>query len=296
MLLPEAFGSPTRDFLLAVGQEAPYVLGAATLLRMPGALDGVLIRVVHTHRRQGIASRLLERMVDEASTLGASKIAGWIDALSDPAAEGFAAARGFHRVSRATTYESAARPFMELYWSLRRRLAERGRIPAAARVSALKDADRVAVARLWADYIAPDPGLRLDVIAHQLSAGSYAESPVLFSGDQLAGFLLFRSQGEHVTIDARVVTPRFRGRWASIVLTAAAADEAARRGAERVVFTWLEGVRDTAKMASRFPGEIRALADRYERSLGGRVPKSEDSAALRMVEAASKVRVNHHDR
>jgi GNAT superfamily N-acetyltransferase len=261
MILPDAPPTPARAFLLA--SSGPAIVGAATGVRTPAAVEGVLVSVVPPFRRRGIGSALLAAIAERAP--GATHIAGWVETLGRPEAPAFAKARGFRRTNRLTSYSCDCRPFQEYHWKLRDKLAARARVPEDARILRVDAADREALARLWAQHIASDPHPRLDVIEHRLASGAYAASPVLVRDGELAGFMLARMEGRTCFLDAKVVAPAYRAGWAGVLLGAALSDLAVECGCERTEFSWTERAPDTASVAARFPGRITSVLERYEK-------------------------------
>jgi len=261
MLLPDAQPTPVRDFLLAWSES--QIAGAATMVRTPAAVEGVLVSVVPSFRNRGIGSALLAAIAERAS--GAAHIAGWIETLGKPGGATFAETRGFRRTHRLTSYSCDCRPFQEYHWKLKDRLAARGRVPADARMLRMDAADCGAVARLWTQYIASEEHPRFDIVEHRLSSGGYAASPVLMRGGELAGFLLARMQGRTCFLDAKVIAPAYRARWAGVLLGAALSDLCAQGGRDRVEFSWTGKAPDTAHLAARFPGRITSTLERYEK-------------------------------
>lgn len=120
----------------------------------------------------------------------------------------------------------------------------------------MREVPRDEIAALCAKYIASDPAVRNDLIAYHYSRGDFDSSAVLFTGTELAGFLLFHSQGSRIVVSAKVVLPKFRGGWANVLLMAALADQGFDAARHRVSF------------AERFPGKLVRVSEHYSRTYG----------------------------
>ncbi len=260
MLLPDACRSGLSEFVIAALPEPPYVAGAAAFLRLPGRLEGVAVHVIPGWRRRGIGSRLMREVLGRAAagqaTHGPATVSGWVDVLRDPGGVAFAERLGFARGARSQTAEcdiAVAGPYFERF---RTRWLARGGMPTGFAIRRLHDADRRAVARLWTDYIATRPGLRVDLVAAELGGPGVESSPVLLMGGEVRGFLLLRFEGDIVWVAGEVIAPEARDGFTTAALSVAAWDEARARGSKRVRFDWGEGVAYTANAARRLRGTV----------------------------------------
>jgi mycothiol synthase len=89
---------PERLYLLAVEGEEPVALGFCGPSQSPER-TAVEVRVLPGHRRQGIGSALLERLVDHAGGLGRPQVSGMV-LEDDPDAISWVTNRGFEEYQR----------------------------------------------------------------------------------------------------------------------------------------------------------------------------------------------------
>lgn len=258
MLLQKASVHPARRLLVALADSPPYIVGASSWLQTETAIESLYIATVHTHRRQGIGSSLLESAMMRAPV---SCVSGWVDVLNDQSGQRFALARGFTRTNRLTRTETDAQTVEDHLLKLRARLQKR--IPQNVRILPLREVSRDQVATLCAEYISSNPGVRSDLIAHQYSRGDFDNSPVVVVGSELAGFLLYHLEGNRIIVSARVVLPKFRRSWVNVLLLTAFADRQVSAQGKTVSFDWHEDNDDTAKLSERFPGALVRVTERY---------------------------------
>ena len=253
MLLPDLQG----ECLIAAQEGALAIVGAASFRPWPRALIGLRIRVIRTHRRRGIGSLLLRRVLDEAAERNAGAVLGRADGLHEPDAPAFLAAHGFRFLGRLTTIEADVHPMRDYLVALRARL----RMPANVRLMPVSEAPCDQVARLYAEYIAhqPDADSSLLECLHRRTG----PSPVLMLGDRVVGMLLSDLDGPLCTVHARVVAPGQRGGWVNALLLASGIADCVERGGRRVRFEIPHENRDTEKLALRFGAETVSAWDRY---------------------------------
>src|SRR5512140_1973381 len=80
MLLPEATtGERKHDLLVAVQPANPPIVGAIAWIPSPGVFGGLRLRVVRTHRRQGIASAMLAAVLEEAQRVQGRQLFARVD-------------------------------------------------------------------------------------------------------------------------------------------------------------------------------------------------------------------------
>jgi mycothiol synthase len=89
---------PQRLYLLAVEEDEPVGLGFCGPSQSPER-TAVEVRVLPGHRRQGVGSALLERLVDHAGGLGRPQISGMV-LENDPDAISWVTKRGFEEYQR----------------------------------------------------------------------------------------------------------------------------------------------------------------------------------------------------
>ena len=265
MLLPErAVRQMTRpDWLVAVQEAAPWIVGAASFQPRERVFIGVRVRVVRTHRRRGIGSRLLRHIIDEAVRRKMAAVLGRADGLTEPDAAPFLAAQGFRLLGRLTTVEADVLAMRDYLLGLRDRLIAGGKVPANARLIRFSEAPQDQVARLYAEYIVHNPEAEPALLRHPEFKEKIASSPVLMMDDQVVGILLVGVEGLLATVHARVVTPELRGGWVNPLMMGTATEDVWQAGARRVRFEIPPDNRDTEKLARRFQAETVSAWDRY---------------------------------
>ncbi len=265
MLLPESAARPmTRpEWLVAVQEAAPRIVGAASFQARERVFIGVRVRVVRTHRRRGIGSRLLQHVIDEAVRRKMAAVFGRAGGLTEPDAAPFLAARGFRFLGRLTTVEADIVAMRDYLVALRDRLTAGGKVPANARLVRFSEAPLDQVARLYADYIMHNPDADPALLRHPQFKQQIAASPILMMDDRVVGILLVGVEDQLATVHARVVAPELRGSWVNALLMGTATEEVWRVGARQVRFEIPPDNRDTEKLARRFQAETVSAWDRY---------------------------------
>lgn len=270
MLLPDLLREAVpAEFLVAVQESEPRLLGAASFRYGGASLYSVRLRVIRTHRRQGIGSALLAAVIREARSRGCEVVAALVESGSEPEAEPFLRRHGFERRHRLTTVEAsleAARPW---FAALRERLLATRGIPETARIVPFGKAPKDEVARLYAEAILRSPELEAGRIRHVLERLASPESPVAMEGDRVVGALLWSLDGPVASVHARVVAEERRRGGVNALLMAEALESGWRAGARRVRFEIPEGNRDTEKLARRLGAQPVRILDRYVLELEG---------------------------
>lgn len=269
MLLPERFseGGP-REFFVAVQEAEPYLVGAACFRHGGATLFSLRVRVLRTHRRRGIGSALLARVIQEARARGCHTVIARTDPEAEPDAAPFLEAHGFRRGMRLSTVEGDIEAMRPKLVALRDRLLAAGKVPGGARVVPYRDAPKDQVARLFAEHILNNPDLEAGRIEHWLAHGNVGDSPVALVGDQVVGMLLWSLEGSLATVPARVVAPGYRGGWVNAWLMAEAIEAGWAAGARRVRFEIPEGNQDTEKLARRLGASRVRTTESYALLLG----------------------------
>lgn len=270
MLLPDLLREAVpAEFLVAVQESEPRLLGAASFRYGGASLYSVRLRVIRTHRRRGIGSALLAAVIREARSRGCEMIAALVESRSEPEAESFLVRRGFQRLNRLTTVEALVEPARAWFAGLRERLLAARGIPAHARILPFAQAPRDQVARLYAEAILRNPELEPGRIRHVLERLAAPESPIAMEGDRVVGALLWSLDGPVASVHARVVAEERRRGWVNALLMAEALESGWRAGARRVRFEIPEGNRDTEKLARRLGAQPVRILDRYVLELEG---------------------------
>jgi hypothetical protein len=136
------------------------------------------------------------------------------------------------------------------------RLRQQRRIPAGARVISLYEADADAVLRLHLDNLGGD---RADLYRRLRGTDAGAFHPrysrVLTIDGKVKGCILgYRVDKENAAVDAVVVDPSVRSRWASVWLRLEATRGALRWGIKNVQFTTFDHYTDTRRFAKKLGG------------------------------------------
>ncbi|MDW8129113.1 MAG: GNAT family N-acetyltransferase [Bryobacterales bacterium] len=273
MLLPDLIREALpAEFLVAVQQAPPHLIGAACFRYGGAVLYSVRLRVIRTHRRRGIGSALMSAVLAEARSRGCDTVVALVETDREPEAEPFLLRYGFRRGSRLTTVEAAAEPARAWFGALRRRLEDAGKIPETARVLSFAEAPKAEVARLYAEAILCSPELEPGRLQHVLERLASPQSPVAMEGDRVVGALLWSLEGSLAFVHARVVAEERRRGWVNVVLMADALEAGWRAGGRRLRFEIPDGNRDTEKLASRLNAQPVRRLDRYVLELRGRSP------------------------
>lgn len=270
MLLPEPFreGGP-REFFVAVQQAEPWLVGAACFRYGGATLFSVRVRVLRTHRRRGIGSALLRRIIQEARARGCKAVLARTDPEAEPDAAPFLEAHGFQRRGRLVKVEAEIEQMRAWFSALRDRLLAAGKVPSSARVVPYREAPKDQVARLYAEYILNSPDLQAGRIEHWLEHLNIQDSPVALVGDQVVGLLLWFLDGSVGTVPARVVAPGHRGAWVNALLMAEALEAGWAAGGRRVRFEIPAGNHDTEKLARRLGAKQLQIVDCYALAVEG---------------------------
>lgn len=279
MLLPESHPLPLRaqrEYLVAVQEAVPQIVGAASFQAQARAIFGVRVRVVRSHRRRGIGSRLLRHILEEAVQRKAAAVFVGADGRTEPDAAPFLAAHGFRFLGRVTTVEADVVAMRDYLRVLRDRLIAGGKVPANARLVRFSEAPQNQVARLYAEYIVHTPEADPALLRHPQFKEKIAASPVVMMDDRVVGILLVGVEGLLATVHARVVAPELRGGWVNPLMMGTATEDVWLAGARRVRFEIPPDNRDTEKLARRFRAETVSAWDRYVLRLAPE-PSSSDS-------------------
>jgi len=268
MLLPAAFelGS-APECLLALDPDRPKVFAAAAYRVADRVMFALRIRVIRIHRRRGIGARLMEALLTVARRHDVREILVPVDVNTEPDADGFLTAYGFHRTARLTKVDAPAGPMHQYLQRIEERLLQRRMIPPDARFVWLPDAPHGQLLHLFAEYIVHNPDFQPEGVRNAIRRGMMDSSPVLMIDDRVEGMILWERRGELAEVHARVVTPRFQGGWVNAMLLARGLGRAWKEGVRRVRFEFEDGNRDTRKLAARFRAVTVWVRDTYKREL-----------------------------
>jgi hypothetical protein len=258
MLLTELH-DPAISFV-ATDRRRGLVIGAVAATRscrmqpLPG--PGVAVRVVEPCRRAGVGTCLLEHLEDAAVAAGAQALyaASRVDLDSDAMLAwrwlDFApCATVEHHCLPLDQFEPRLAPLVE-------RFRQRGRIPAAARIIPLYQADAEVVLELHLAHMGGDrDDLRRKLRGEGPGAFHPRYSRVLVVGDQSAGCILAHRADQYTAaVDANIVDPRLRGGWANVWLKLEATRGALALGIENFEFATFDHYTDTRSFTQKFGG------------------------------------------
>ena len=269
MLLPPFAGmSPGTQYLLALQQQPPFIVGAIAFARGMHATHEIRLRVIRTHRRQRIGAALLASVEEVSREGGAAVLLAVVDSIRHPDAQAFFTAMGFHRTGRLTTVRANHDAATRILYPLADRLSHR--LPAHQVIVPLSEAPRTAVTALYRAELARSPWTTPWALLDEISAPRFAQSPVLISNGEVAALLLFYAEGERGVIAARIVTPPFKGGPANVLLMAAGLRNGPELGVRHIEFDVPENNADTEKLARRLEAQVIQTNDQYLRKLGPR--------------------------
>jgi N-acetylglutamate synthase-like GNAT family acetyltransferase len=257
MLLPAM--RQAAVIFVAVDGEHRLVIGAAAAARafrqqpLPG--PGIAMHVIETCRRHGVGTSLLAHLAGAARTADARAL--YAASRVEQASEEMRCwdALGF---TPCETVEEHVLPITHVesrLGTLVDRLRAQGRIPAAARVIPLYQADLAAVLQLHLDQMGGDRGELYRKLRSQ-GSGAYLprQSKVLVVDGRVKGCLLaHRSSKETIVVDANIVEPDLRGGWANAWLKIEAF-RGAPAGVQEFRFTSFDHYADTRSFTRKFGG------------------------------------------
>lgn len=256
MLLPETFADfDARHYLLAVRDQAPHIVAAASFRACEAAISHLRLHVLPPFRRQKIGTRIIEHLARRGSLEGISEI------TREPAALPFCERNAFRRLDALTTVEAEIAAMREYAGRLRARLP----LPPGAAIIPLSDAPKDQVAGLHALHVAHD-----DLNpwrARVAESKAMHHSPVAMLDGRVAGMLLWELKGATAVVASRVVDPVHQGGWVNAVLLAEGLDGAWNGGARRVRFSYTDSNRDTRKLARRFQAETVSTVVQFRKCM-----------------------------
>lgn len=257
-----ATATANTRFLLALQDEAPFIAGAAAFVSGTRVTHSVRIHVVPTRRRLGIGTRLMAPIVEHAGALGHDGVMGLLQSPAEDAARPFLDAVGFAVAGRVATARGDIGAAMDGVLPLADRL-QRSAAGRGLSVVPLASAPRNAVVALYLTELVRNPYTAPWALVDELTTPRYKDSPVLMSGDRIAGFLLYHHDTRtHVaTIPARIVAPDFQGGPTNLLMLAAALRAGAAAGVREIEFDIPDGNTDTAKLARRL--QARIMLEKY---------------------------------
>jgi uncharacterized protein (TIGR03032 family) len=252
--LPRAFWGSHRLDVFAATTESGALVGAASLrLQGPGQFLGRFHFFVEPQqRRRGCGRCLLQALRGAARRAGVHYLQseGFLEESEDGAA--FCRAVGLAVAQEKVRYRIDLARADALFTEKYRQLEQAGGIPAGARIGALEQADRAAVAAFAAEQMGCFPEDVLTFL-HDSSTGFDPQgSTVIHLGQRLVGVQLTRTQGTTSFIEIKAVAPDQRGGWVNLALMFRSTRERRRQGIDTSEFEAITGEHDnTVKLAQR---------------------------------------------
>lgn len=259
MLLPSEADALGHCLVAAVGETGGIVAAAGitgAVRPKPIAGPGVAVHVIPPHRRQGIAKKLIELLVERARASGLGALYATQKVESESAECQAWTALGFKPCETVQHHELPLEQFEIQLAPLLDHMQKRGKIPSSARMIPLCDADIEAVAQLHLAVLGGDAQdlyakLRGDVP----NSYSACYSRILLVEDRVVGFILAHRAAQDVAyVDANVLVPELRGGWANVWLKLEATRRAQQLGIKKFVFTSFDHYTDTRSVTDRLQG------------------------------------------
>jgi GNAT superfamily N-acetyltransferase len=273
MLLPDtSCWAWPAEYLVAMGDSPRQLLGA--LAFTPTLQAGrpswfVALRVIRTHRRQGIGLRLMETLVDRARSGGVPTLLSHVEAGSNPDAADFLEAAGFRPARSMTTFEGEIDldRYEAVYRPICDRLEARGKVPTDLRIVGLKEAPLGQVSLLYAGNLGGTiDGVEV-FLRGALRRGGLGASYAMMIGERVVGLQLLDVQGSVVEVHAKIVAPKYRGGWANALMTREFVGRLRSCGKRRVRFSAADDVHYTLTFAERYSVETVKVATQFVREL-----------------------------
>jgi GNAT superfamily N-acetyltransferase len=273
MLLPEACATPV-DRLFRLAFESREMDGTPTT-SLAGALSyrddgtdfsGLRLHVVKNRRRRGIGSRLVDYVIDQARSLGRSRILADADIHNEPDAEPFLTSRGFAIIGRVTSVETE---YVQM--KTQDRLDSAEGLPESSRVVALENAPIDQILEMYAQHIANLP--MMAGMLRTFRAEEYPESVVLMIGDRVIAFMLAQVKDGVLYVPAWVSRPDYRGKRIGLRMIPLMRKRIAEREPiigklKRLRFDFADVATYTAKLTAEVNYNIVRISARFERVVG----------------------------
>jgi GNAT superfamily N-acetyltransferase len=245
------------EIFVAVAGETETLVGAGGVWFRPSRLfpdhaDG-LLHVAEAHRRRGIGRGLLDCLTTTARDAGVKEF------RTQPmehrsAAFQFALACGFQPKPPTITYEAPMESYIAAYTPVYERIVNRGRMPPAARVIPLSEANREEVCRLLIDYLGFPAQGAAERLRGTEQGYSQTISRVALLDDKMVGVILATYHGIMGAIEGTVVLPKHRHTWVASALKYHIMNALIAQDVKWVQFSASEiQHRDTANFARRLP-------------------------------------------
>jgi hypothetical protein len=252
------------DRFVAVDRTRGLVVGAAAaahaLRPTPLVGLGVAVHVIAPCRRRRIATALVEEIGHWARQRRAQAL--YAAQRVEYGGEAFHAWQGlgFEVCETVEEHELPLDQFLPRLGPLVARLRERKRIPPDARIVPLYAADPAKVLQLHLDHLGGNRGALYQKI-RGVGRGAFhlRYSRVLMVGQRTAGCILGHRQSQLVmAVDATILIPEVRGRWADAWLKLEATRGALALGITHFRFTTFDRYADTRRFTRQLGGAATA--------------------------------------
>lgn len=249
--------------LLATDNHHRRIVAAAAMTNscrpQPLVGPGVALHVIEPCRRRGIARSLLQRLEEVARQRFHATGLYAASRVERDSAEMFAWQRlRFNPLETVMEHALPIADFEPRLGPLFERLQHRGHIPAGAQIIPLYRANPAAVMQLHLDEMG---GHRQELYRKLRGAGQGAFHPhysrVLVVDDRVQGCLLAHRTAKYTAhIDANIIAPALRGKWANVWLKLEAARRALKLGIREFTYTSFDHYTDTRSFSDQFAGRI----------------------------------------
>jgi hypothetical protein len=267
MLLPEgATRSASTEYLLAVQDNAPHIVGAACYTLGVRYTYGFGCRVIRPLRRRSIGTELLQHVISLAQWRGHKGVIAVAGSVEETDSVGFLEHHGFRLANRTTTVHAGMQTAIEIISPLAARI-RRSQHFVEARLVRLADAPRNAVVELYVEELARNPLTTPWTLVDQIADARFAQSPVLMFGDRIAGLLIWEVHDTLARVPARIVAPGFQGGPANVLLMDNALHVGWAAGAREIEFEIPMNNSDTEKLARRFGARQVRTTENYLKEL-----------------------------
>ena len=254
-LMPEAAGLSVE---LLIAKQGGVMAGAAAIFWQSWAKPAgfpILVHVLPDNRRRGVGRAL----ADFAANLAAEDTDGlwsFTPIASDDPAVGFLGALSFGAHTLQFHYEATVDALYAHVEPLARRLDARAAGAAQCEIGPVTDDVLEEVGWLISSSLGGGPISAMRRLRGRL-AGAHAgqdkldRSQVATAGNQVAGALLWRTEGDTAVVDARVVAPPWRGGLLNLRILQSGLVRMRDEGVTKVRFQCDETVKDTIRLAQR---------------------------------------------
>jgi GNAT superfamily N-acetyltransferase len=270
VLMPETFSATyAPELWVALDRAVSKLVGAGAVGWQPlppGPGFPVQVHVIPSHRRRGIGTALMQRMVD-ACTGHTERLHSWTNEAEGSPAAAFCAALGFVPRSRVLEFDADGARFYAMIKSIHDRLAKNGKIPADLRIVSLREAPLERVTALVRSAFADVPLSTVMALSKGLINYDQDKSAVLMKGHEVKGALLYLWNDGNPVIDVNVVAPELRNGPGNVLLLEAATRKGLEGRATGFRFRCEEHVRDTLNLARRSGAKLAGVRLAFTRTL-----------------------------